>query len=69
MFHPLRFSVHLLLFGAHPHQACTVLDVVVVVVFLGSCRLLSALPQSALGHLLLLDALLELSLEDSVFQV
>lgn len=65
---PQPFSFHLLLFGAHPHQACTVLDVVVVVVFPGSRRLLSVFPQTVLGRLLLLDALLELSLEDSMLR-
>lgn len=68
-FQPQQFCFHLLFFGAHPHQARAVLDVVVVVVFLGSCRLLPVLPQSVLRHLLLLDALLELSLEVSTFRV
>lgn len=56
-------STHPLLFGARPHQACTVLDMVVVVILLGACYLLPLLPQSVLSGLLLLDALLEVSLE------
>lgn len=58
---------YLLFFGAHPHQTCTVLDVVVVVVFPGACRLLSLLLQPVLGCLLLLNVLPDLLLEESAF--
>lgn len=57
-------TTHPLLFGACPHQAGTVLDVVVVVVLLGTSYLLPLFSQSVLGRLLLLDALFEVPLED-----
>lgn len=69
LFDSLKFMCHLLFFGAHPHQTCTVLDMVVVVVFSSACRLLSLFLHSVLDGLLLLAVLLQLFLEGSMFSI
>lgn len=59
----LDVGTHPLLLGARPHQTSPVLDVIVAVILLGSGDLLPLLPQSVLGHFLLLDAFSEIPLE------
>lgn len=60
----MAFTTHPLFLGACPHQASTVLDVVVVVVLLCSGYLLPLFLQSVLCQFLLLDTLFEVPLEE-----